>query len=66
MQLILVLTHLAIQPIDNSVIDTQTTIFQEIFYFGQYRDDCMTMWAGYVDKIDLLLEFLNSLDENLQ
>ena len=27
-------SDLAIQPIDNAVIDVQRTIFQEIFYFG--------------------------------
>ena len=55
-------SDLAIQPIDNSIIDAQRTFFQEIFYFGRYRDDCITIWTGHVDKIDLLFEFLNSLD----
>ena len=59
-------SDLAIQPIDNAVINAQRTIFQEIFYFGRYRDNCITVWTGDVDKIDLLLEFLNSLDENLK
>ena len=59
-------SDLAIQPIDNAAIDAQKTIFQEIFFFGWYRDDCITIWTGHVDKIDLLFEFLNSLDENLK
>ena len=59
-------SDLTIQPIDNAVIDAQRTVFQEIFYFRLYRDDCITMWTGYIDKIYLLLEFLNSLDENLK
>ena len=59
-------SDLAIQPIDNAIIDAQRTFFQEIFYFGRYRVDCITIWTGHVDKIDLLLEFLNSLDENLK
>ena len=46
---------LAIQPIDNAVIDAQRTIFQEMFYFGRYRDDSITIWTWYVDKIDVLL-----------
>ena len=49
-------SDLAIQRIDNAVIDAQRTIFQEIFYFGQYRDDCITIWTGDVDK---LLEIIN-------
>ena len=36
---------LAIQPIDNAVIDAQRTIFQEMFYFGWYRDDSITIWT---------------------
>ena len=57
-------SDLAIRPIDNAVINAQRTSFQEIFYFGLYRDDCITIWAGDVHKIDLLLEFLNSLVKN--
>ena len=44
---------------------TEDTLFKEIFHFGQYRNDCITIWTGDVDKIDLLVEFLNSLNENL-
>ena len=58
-------SDLTIQPIDKAVINAQRTSFQEIFYFGRYRDDCITISIGDVHKIDLLLEFLNSLDENL-
>ena len=36
-----------------------------MFYFRRYRYDCITVWTGDIDKIDLLLEFLKSLDENL-
>ena len=50
----------------NAVKDAQRTIFQQIFYFGRYRDDCITIWTGDVNKIDLLQEDLNSLDENLK
>ena len=37
-----------------------------MFYFERNRDDCITIWTGDVDKIDLSLEFLNSLHENLK
>ena len=57
-------SDLAIQPINNAVIDAQKTIFQKIFYFGRYRYDCITIGTEDVHKIDSLLEFLNSLDEN--
>ena len=50
-------SNLAIQPIDNAVINAQRTSFQDILYFGRYRNDCITIWTGDEDKIDLLLEF---------
>ena len=56
-----------IQPNNNNaVIDAQRTIFQAIFYFGRYRDDCITIWARDVGKIDLLPKYLHSLDKNLK
>ena len=36
-------SDLAIQLIDNAVINAQRTSFQDILYFGQYRDDCITI-----------------------
>ena len=54
-------SNLAIQPIGNAVIDSQGTIFQVIIYFGLYNNK-----TGDVDKIELLLEFLISLDKNLK
>ena len=56
-------SDLAIQPVGNAVIDAQRANFREIFYFGRYRDDCLTIWTRDEDKVNLLLEFLNSLDE---
>ena len=50
-------SDLAIQPIDKAVINAQRTSFQDILYFGRYRNDCITIWTGDEDKIDLLLEF---------
>ena len=52
-------SNLAIQPIGNAAIDSQGTIFQVIIYFGLYNNK-----TGDVDKIELLLEFLISLDKN--
>ena len=43
---------------DNAVIEAVRTIFQEFFYFRLYRDDCITIWTGDVNKTGLLLEFL--------
>ena len=58
-------SYLAIQLIDDSVSDADTIFHQKILYFGWYRDDCITIWTRNLDKIELL-EFLNSLDKNLE
>ena len=58
-------SDLVIRPIDKAVIDAQRTRFQEISYFGRYKRDCITIWTEDGDKIELLREFLNSLDKNI-
>ena len=35
-------------------------------YFGRYHDDCLALWTGPLQKIELFLMFLNSIDSNLQ
>ena len=35
-------------------------------YFGRYRDDCLALWTGPLEKLELFLMFLNSVDSNLQ
>ena len=58
-------SDLVIRPIDKAVIDAQRTRFQEISYFGRYKRDCITIWTEDGDKIELLREFLKSLDKNI-
>ena len=55
-------SDLATQPVGNAVIDARRTVFQEIFYIQQYIEDCKAIYPGDVDKVNLLLKFLNSLD----
>ena len=35
-------------------------------YFGRYRDDCLALWTGLLEKLELYLMFLSSIDSNLQ
>ena len=35
-------------------------------HVGQYRDDCLTLWTGPLEKVEWLLMFVNSIDSNLQ
>ena len=35
-------------------------------YFGRYRDDCLALWTGLLEKLELFLMFLCSIDSSLQ
>ena len=59
-------SDLAIQPIDNVVINAQKTIFQEIYYFERWRGDCIKVWTEDADIVHLSLKLLNSFDETLK
>ena len=45
-------SDLVIQPISHGVVHEERIIFQELFYFGRYRDDYITIWTGDVDKVN--------------
>ena len=34
--------------------------------FGQYCYHCLALWTGSLEKLELLLTFLNSIDSNLK
>ena len=57
---------LAVFDIDKSVLQAKRNTFQEMRYFGRYRDDCLALWTGPLQKLELFLMFLNSIDSNLQ
>ena len=57
---------LAVFDIDKNVLQAKRNTYQEIRYFGRYRDDCLALWTGSLKKLELFLMFLNSLDSNLQ
>ena len=57
---------LAVFDIDKGVLQAKRNTFQEMRYFGRYRDDCLALWTGPLEKLELFLMFLNSIDSNLQ
>ena len=57
---------LAVFDIDKNVLQAKRNTFQEMRYFGRYRDDCLALWTGPLEKLELFLMFLNSIDSNLQ
>ena len=52
--------------IDKNVLQAKRNTYQEIRYFGRYCDDCLALWTGPLEKLELFPMFLNSVDSNLQ
>ena len=57
---------LAVFSIDKNVIQAKRNTYQEMRYFGRYRDDCLALWTATFEKLELFLMFLNPIDSNLQ
>ena len=57
---------LAVLDIDMNVLQAKRNTFQDIRYFGRYRDDCLALWTGPFQRLELFLMFLNSIESNLQ
>ena len=56
---------LALYPIDKAILDAKATNFNQLCYFGRFRDDCFGIWSGTYDEVNVFVDFVNSLDENL-
>ena len=57
---------LAVFDIDKNVLQAKRNTFQEMRYFGRYGDYCLASRTGSLEKLELFLMFLNSIDSNLQ
>ena len=43
--------NIAVTSIDNAVLDQKGTCFDDLVYFGRYRDDCFSLWKGSMEKL---------------
>ena len=59
-------SDLAMQPIDDAIFRERDTNFVELLYYGRYRDDCLVLWNGSLERLYEFLAFINSLDEFLK
>ena len=59
-------SDLTVFNVDNNISQAKTNAYQEMRHFGWYCDDCLTLWSGPLEKLELFLMFLNSIDFNLQ
>ena len=57
---------LAVYPIDQEVFRAIQSTYQELMYFGSYRDDYLGLWHGSIEKLYQFFEFLNSLNPDLK
>ena len=43
---------IAVLSIDDAVFEKMSTTYNEMLYFGRYRDDCFSIWKGSVEKLN--------------
>ena len=56
-------SDLAVQPIDDAILKAK---FPELFFYGRYRDDCLVLWNGSLERLNEFHDFLNTLDPYLK
>ena len=59
-------SDLALKPIDEAILAEAELNFKELFFYGRYRDDCIVLWTGSVERLHQFFTFLNTLDEFLK
>ena len=59
-------SDIAISHLDKIINEKRITQFQECFHFGRYRDDCLVLWCGDIEKLHDFRKMLNTLDEKLK
>ena len=37
---------MAVSSIDDAIFDKMKSAYQELMYYGRYRDDCLALWCG--------------------
>ena len=56
-------SDIAISHLDKIINARRAVQFQECFYFGRYRGDCLVLWCGDIEKLNDFHKMLNTLDE---
>ena len=42
------------------------TNYSDLLYYGRYRDDCLSLWSGSMEKLNDLHTYINSLSNDLK
>ena len=59
-------SDIAVSSVDNAVFEKMNSSFSELKYFGRYRDDCLCLWCGSIEKLNEFHTFLNSINSDLK
>ena len=59
-------SDIPISHLDNIINEKRATLFQKYFYFGRYRDDCLVLWCGDIEKLNDFYKMLKTLDKKLK
>ena len=59
-------SDLAVQPIDDAIFEEKDANFAELFFYGRYRDDCLVLWNGSLERLREFHSFINTLDPYLK
>ena len=59
-------SDIAISHLDKIISEKRATQFQECFNFDRYRDDCLILRCGDIEKLNNFHKMLNTLDEKLK
>ena len=59
-------SDLAVQPIDDAILAEKLANFVELFFYGRYRDDCLVLWNGSLERLREFHDFINTLDPYLK
>ena len=59
-------SDLAIYRLDKLINEEKANNFNELLFFGRYRDDCFVLWDGTVVRLNEFFSFINTLDQDLK
>ncbi len=59
-------SDLALQPVDDAIFTASESDFKELTFYGRYRDDCLVLWTGTMERLHQFFGFINTLDDKLK
>ena len=57
---------IAMSSIDDNIFRKMDNTYPELRFYGRYRDDCLSLWCGSMEKLNELHAYINSLSNDLK